>query len=69
MKPDVPWVADAARDTGGEGRESLFDAFRAALDEFGCRWVMISGNWEDRFRSAVAAIDRATGNRQPATDL
>ncbi len=65
MKPDVPWVADAARDTGGKGRENLFDAFRAALDEFGCHWVIISGNWEERFRSAVEAI---TDNRQPTTD-
>ncbi len=64
MDTDVEWKADAARDTGGEGREELFDAFRAALDEFETNWVIISGDWEERFRSAVAAI---TGNRQPAT--
>ena len=64
MDTDVTWIADAARDTGGAGREELFDAFRRALDEFECGWVIISGDWEDRFRSAVAAI---SGNRQPAT--
>lgn len=64
MDTDVPWTADAARDTGGEAREELFDAFRSALDEFDCRWVIISGNWEERYRSAVAAI---TGNREPTT--
>ena len=64
MDTDVPWIADSARDTGGAGREDLFDAFRRTLDEFECEWVIISGDWEDRFRSAVAAI---TGNRQPST--
>jgi HTH-type transcriptional regulator, transcriptional repressor of NAD biosynthesis genes len=61
---DVPWIADSARDTGGEGRQDLFDAFRAALDEFECEWVIMSGDWEERFRSSVAAI---SGNRPPAT--
>lgn len=61
---DVPWIADSARDTGGEGRQDLFDAFGAALDEFECEWVIMSGDWEERFRSSVAAI---SGNRPPAT--
>jgi NadR type nicotinamide-nucleotide adenylyltransferase len=65
MDTDVPWIADEARDTGAEGREDLFDAFRAALDEFDCCWVIISGDWEERFEGAVAAI---TANRQPTTD-
>ena len=54
MDTDVPWKADEARDAGGEEREDLFDAFRRALDEFDCRWVIISGTREDRFRSAAA---------------
>ena len=57
MDTDVEWKADAARDTGGEGREDLFDAFRAALDEFETEWVIISGDWEERLRSAAAAIE------------
>ncbi|HEX9162489.1 MAG TPA: ATP-binding protein [Thermoanaerobaculia bacterium] len=65
MDTDVPWIADSARDSGGGGREDLFDAFRCALDEFETRWVIISGNWEERFRSAVVAIG---DNRQPTTD-
>lgn len=56
MDTDVPWVADAARDTGGDEREDLFDRFRAALDEFEVRWTVISGGWEERFRTSVAAI-------------
>ena len=56
MDTDVPWVADAARDTGGEGREDLFDAFRSALDEFDTHWTIVSGDWDERFRQASAAI-------------
>ena len=58
MDIDVPWIADVARDTPGEARQDLFDAFRMALDEFGCRWVIISGDWEQRFRSAIAEITK-----------
>ncbi|HSP14906.1 MAG TPA: ATP-binding protein [Thermoanaerobaculia bacterium] len=57
MDTDVEWKADAARDTGGDGREDLFDAFRRALDEFETRWVIISGDWEERFRSAISVIE------------
>ena len=56
MDTDVSWAPDAARDSGGEDREDLFDAFRRALDEFETRWVVISGSWEARFQSALDAI-------------
>ncbi len=57
MDTDVPWIPDAARDTGGEAREDQFDAFRSALDEFDTRWVIISGDWDERFRQAAALIE------------
>jgi HTH-type transcriptional regulator, transcriptional repressor of NAD biosynthesis genes len=57
MDTDVPWFPDAARDSPGDAREDLFDAFRAALDEFETRWVIISGDWEERFRTAVSLIE------------
>ena len=56
MDTDVPWVAGVARDSGGDVREDLFDAFRAALDEFEARWVVISGDWDERFRAAAVQI-------------
>ncbi len=56
MDTDVPWVTDVARDSGEDAREDLFDAFRAALDEFEARWVVISGDWDERFRAAAAHI-------------
>ena len=56
LDADVPWIADAARDTGGEGRENLLEAFRRALDEFETNWALIRGSWEERFERAAAAI-------------
>ena len=56
LDTDVPWVADAARDAGGDAREDLFDAFRRALDDFETRWVIISGSWDERFHAAAAEI-------------
>jgi NadR type nicotinamide-nucleotide adenylyltransferase len=48
LDTDVAWQPDPARDAGGDAREDLFDAFRAALDEFDTRWEIVSGDWETR---------------------
>ena len=48
LDTDVAWQPDAARDAGGDAREDLFDAFRAALDELETRWQIVSGEWEQR---------------------
>ncbi|HUP62501.1 MAG TPA: ATP-binding protein [Thermoanaerobaculia bacterium] len=59
LDTDVDWQPDVARDRGGEDREDredLFDAFRAALDEFETKWEIVSGNWDERYRAALAAI-------------
>ena len=48
MDTDVDWLPDPVRDAGGDAREDLFDAFRAALDEFETRWEIVSGDWEER---------------------
>lgn len=56
MDTDVPWLADSARDRGGDEREDLFDDFRAALDEFETNWIIISGDWVERFKAAVEAL-------------
>jgi nicotinamide riboside kinase len=56
MDTDIAWIADAARDAGGEARKHLFDAFRAALDELEARWEIVSGIGEERFRAALRAV-------------
>lgn len=49
LDTDLEWKPDPARDAGGDAREDLFDAFRAALDEFEARWEIVSGEWEERW--------------------
>ena len=61
MDTDVPWKADAARDAGGDEREDLFDEFRAALDEFETRWLIVSGSWQERLAAARKAVDDILG--------
>jgi NadR type nicotinamide-nucleotide adenylyltransferase len=56
LDTDVPWQPDPARDAGGDAREDLFDAFRAALDEFETRWEIVSGDWEARWERVRTAL-------------
>jgi NadR type nicotinamide-nucleotide adenylyltransferase len=58
LDTDLPWIADAARDAGGDAREDLFDAFRTALDELGCEWTIVSGDREERERAALDVVQR-----------
>lgn len=58
LDTDVAWQSDPARDSGGEAREDLFDAFRAALDEFETQWEIVSGDAEQRWARLRDAIER-----------
>jgi len=53
---DVPFELDPARDAE-EHRIEHAHAFRRTLHDFGAKVVVISGEWEERFRRAVDAID------------
>jgi NadR type nicotinamide-nucleotide adenylyltransferase len=57
LDTDLPWQPDPARSAPGDAREDLFDAFRAALDEFETRWEIVSGGWEKRL-ARVAKLTR-----------
>lgn len=56
LDTDCVWQPDPARDAGGEAREDLFDAFRAALDEFDTNWEIVSGDWEERWLRVAALL-------------
>jgi NadR type nicotinamide-nucleotide adenylyltransferase len=56
MDTDLEWKPDSARDSSGDAREDLFDAFRAALDEFGTEWMIVSGAWEERWARMLEAV-------------
>lgn len=53
---DVPWVPDPARDRG-HLRAEMHALFAEAVRRSGVPCVLIRGDWEERFRSAVAAVD------------
>jgi HTH-type transcriptional regulator, transcriptional repressor of NAD biosynthesis genes len=57
---DVPWVDDKQRDMPHR-REEFLQRCRAILDSHGRPYVMVRGDWEMRFHTSVAAIDRLLG--------
>jgi nicotinamide riboside kinase len=58
LDTDIPWKPDPVRDAGSDAREDLFDAFRAALDEFETQWEIVSGEWEARWERVRTALER-----------
>ena len=52
---DVPLIADDALDSGAR-REELHEEFRRVLEEFGAKYVLISGTWEERRQRAIDAV-------------
>jgi nicotinamide riboside kinase len=62
LDTDLAWKADPARDAATpEMREDLFDAFRAALDEFDCRWEIVGGPFEERYAELRRLVLAAVG--------
>jgi len=57
---DLPWVADGTRMFGTQTRRQRFyDLSRAELDRRGVRWVLVTGQGEQRLANALAAIRAA----------
>jgi nicotinamide riboside kinase len=54
--PDVAWVADPQRD-GPEARAVIHELFAAKLAAIGARVADVGGDWDERERRAVAAVD------------
>ena len=52
---DVPWVADAVRDSP-DVREHLHARFVNALDALGVPYVNIRGSWAERLQMAIDAV-------------
>jgi NadR type nicotinamide-nucleotide adenylyltransferase len=53
---DVPWVADAARYLP-ENRHDFFDRCEAELRSAGQPYVVVRGDWEQRFAQARRAVE------------
>ena len=54
---DVPWVEDGRQREQPARRPELYERFRAALAGVSARIVPIHGDWEERLRRAVQAVD------------
>lgn len=53
---DVPWVDDGLRDLGHK-RKEMFTVFKKALDERNIKYVLISGDWQQREEDIKQIID------------
>jgi NadR type nicotinamide-nucleotide adenylyltransferase len=51
---DIAWKPDPARDADASQREELFVEFSKTLEEFRATYHVVSGSWEERFRTAAA---------------
>lgn len=54
---DIPWEHDDLRDRP-HMREEMFQAFKNALDSHNKKYILVKGNKEQRFETAVKAIDK-----------
>jgi len=59
---DVPWVPDPQRDRG-HMRAQMHALFADAVARTGVPFAVIRGDWEARFRAAVAAVDAVLAGR------
>ena len=60
LSPDVPWVADGTRFFGAAETRARFAATaEAMLERAGVPYRTIGGDWAERERQAIAAIDAA----------
>jgi nicotinamide riboside kinase len=56
---DVPWAEDGHQRADAGRRAELLERFRATLTGLGANVVTVSGSWDSRFATAVAAIEGA----------
>ena len=61
---DVPWVEGELR-LRPEGRENFLRRCQQALDERGRAYELISGDWDERWRKAVKAVEALLNPRRP----
>ncbi len=55
---DVPWIPDPPNRDRGHMRDAMQEMFRKALEERGIEWVDVRGDWAERERLAIEAVER-----------
>lgn len=59
LEPDVPWVQDGTRTYGDdEVREKNDRLLKCILKEADLKYIVINGDYEDRFRETVKLVDK-----------
>ncbi|XLS28828.1 AAA family ATPase [Flavobacteriaceae bacterium M23B6Z8] len=54
---DIPWEKDDLRDKPDK-RKEMFIFFKSALDKYQRPYILIKGDRDERFKTAVASIDK-----------
>jgi HTH-type transcriptional repressor of NAD biosynthesis genes len=57
LKPDIPWVNDGTR-AFEEIRPRQFERLKEELESRNLNYVIISGDFEERFQKAVSEIEK-----------
>lgn len=52
-KPDLPWIADAVRENGGEMRLKLFDRYCSEIEKQGFNYEIVEGIGDARLQNAL----------------
>ena len=62
-KPDIAWIKDELREYPDEQvRTELYHIYRDILINQSVTWTEVSGNYEERLRMGVEAVERIIGN-------
>ncbi|MDA3953886.1 MAG: ATP-binding protein [Bacteroidales bacterium] len=54
---DIPWISDPVRENGGEMRDKLFEIYKKELNQYNCKFKIVTGTGEDRFNNALKLVN------------
>ncbi len=65
---DMPWIPDGIRDRP-DAREEMYGRFKAELQQWQLPFVAISGDYAERLRQSISAIDTFLRSQPPKQHL
>lgn len=54
---DIPWEPDAVRENGGERREYLMELYIKELQQWRCKYEIVTGSGPVRLHNAISLVD------------
>ena len=67
LHPDVPWVADGLKRDRPHARADIHAAFRNLLVASSAHFVDVTGEWDRRHATAVAAVEEQLARRRTSS--